>query len=85
VRDFKAWKPVFDEHAAVRRKYGATGHTIYRSLDDPNTVIVLNEFSSVERVKAFMADPSLKEAMDRAGVVSEPRITRAEEADRATY
>jgi hypothetical protein len=32
VRDFEAWKPLFDEHGAVRRKYGATGHVVYRSL-----------------------------------------------------
>jgi quinol monooxygenase YgiN len=85
VKDFDAWKPVFDEHAAVRQEYGATGHIIYRSLDDPNNVIVLNEFASAERAKAFAADPSLREAMERGGVVGEPRIIWAQEADRATY
>lgn len=85
VRDLEAWKAVFEEHAAVRQKYGATGHIIYRSLDDPTTVIVLNEFPSLEQAKAFAADPSLKDAMERGGVVSEPRITWAEEVDRVRY
>jgi hypothetical protein len=52
-------------------------------LDDPNDVTVVNEFASLEQAKAFAADPSLKEAMDRAGVMSEPKITWAEEVDRA--
>jgi hypothetical protein len=26
VRDYDAWKPVFDEHESIRTKYGAKGH-----------------------------------------------------------
>src|SRR5439155_16045997 len=33
VQDYERWKPVFDEHGAVRRQHGATGHRIHRSLD----------------------------------------------------
>ena len=48
VRDYEAWKQVFDEHRAVREQYGATGHVIYRSLDDPNLVTVANFFPSAD-------------------------------------
>jgi hypothetical protein len=85
VRDFDTWKPVYDEHAAVRRKYGATGHEMYRAVDDPNNVIVLNAFPSVDQAKAFATDPSLKEAMERGGVIGEPHITWAEEVERVRY
>jgi hypothetical protein len=44
VRDDDAWKAVFDEHEGVRRRHGATGHTVHRSADDPNGVIVVNHF-----------------------------------------
>jgi hypothetical protein len=30
VRDYDAWKRVFDEHEAVRKEHGATGHQLYR-------------------------------------------------------
>ncbi|HMK91358.1 MAG TPA: cyclase [Thermoleophilia bacterium] len=85
VRDYDAWKPVFDEHGSVRRRHGATGHVIYRSLDDPNSLTIVNEFPSREQAEAFTRDPSLREAMERGGVVSEPVITWAEEVDTVDY
>jgi hypothetical protein len=35
--------------------------------------------------EAFAADPSLKEAMERGGVLTEPRVTWAEESDASDY
>jgi hypothetical protein len=85
VRDFDAWKPVFEEHGKIRRGHGATGHVIYRDLDDPNDVIVLNSFPTKEQAEAFAADPSLKEAMERSGVVTEPQVTFAREVETIDY
>lgn len=72
VGDYAQWKSVFDEHRTVREQHGATGHLIYRSGDAPSEVTVLMEVSSEERAKAFLADPSLKAAMERAGVEGAP-------------
>ena len=85
VRDYETWKPVFDEHESVRAKYGAQGHTIYRDADKPNDVTILDRFESRERAEEFARDPSLAEATQRGGVISEPRITWLEEADAGTY
>ena len=85
VRDFDAWKPVFDEQGEVRKRHGATGHEIYRGLGDPNEITIVNHFASKEGAEAFAADPSLKEAMERGGVVGEPRITWAEETEEVEY
>ncbi len=85
VKDFDAWKPVFDEDAKNRKSHGATGHIILRVLDDPNDVVVLNRFGSRQQAEAFAADPLLKEAMDRAGVVGEPHLTWAEEVENVEY
>ena len=85
VRDFDAWKSVFDEHEAVRKEHGATGHELYRGADDPNEVTAVNHFPSREQAEAFASDPSLKEAMERGGVTSEPRITWAEESETSDY
>lgn len=72
VRDYDAWKPVFDEHEDVRAQYGATGHTIYRDADKPNELTILMQFESRERAEGLLRDPSLAEGMKRGGVVSEP-------------
>jgi len=85
VRDYDAWKPAFDEHEDVRRRHGATGHEVYRSADDPNEVTVVSHFPSREQAEAFAADPSLKAAMERGGVISEPRITWARETEAVDY
>ena len=85
VRDYDAWKLVFDEHQAVRTRHGATGHELYRSLGDPNAVTTVSHFPSREQAEAFASDPALKEAMDLAGVSSEPRFTWAEETEAVDY
>jgi heme-degrading monooxygenase HmoA len=85
VRDYDTWKPVFDEHGDVRRRHGATGHVLYRSIDDPNDITIVNHFPSREAAEAFAADPSLKEAMDRGGVIGEPRVTFAKETETVDY
>jgi len=85
VSDFDAWKLVFEEHGDIRRRHGATGHVLYRGLDDPNEVTIVNFFPSREQAQAFLADPSLKEAMDRGGVISEPRLTWADEVETVDY
>jgi quinol monooxygenase YgiN len=85
VRDYDAWKPVFDEHESVRAKYGCLGHTIYRDADKPNDVTLLFRYESRERADEFMRDPSLREAMERGGVISEPRATWLDEAETSSY
>ena len=85
VRDYDTWKPLFEEHGDIRRRHGATGHELYRGLDDPNEITVVNHFPSREQAEAFAADPSLREVMERGGVISEPRITWAQEPESVDY
>ncbi len=85
VADYDRWLPVFTEHEAVRRRHGATGHSINRDPGDPNAIVVVNDFASVDGARAFMADPSLPEVMGRAGVDSEPRVWLLDEAEARQY
>ncbi len=85
VSDYEAWKYVFDEHGDVRRRHGATGHELYRGADDPNEITIVNHFPSKEQAAAFVADPSLRAAMEQGGVVGEPRITWARHVETVDY
>lgn len=85
VRDYDAWKAVFDEHEGVRRSHSAIEHRVYRDIHDRNRVVVHNDFPSEEAARAFLEDPSLKEAMSRAGVVGEPGMSFIERAERKVY
>ncbi|HUQ63866.1 MAG TPA: hypothetical protein VM121_08935 [Acidimicrobiales bacterium] len=83
--DFDSWKSVFDEHAASRKAHGAVGHRVLRRSDEFNTVMVLTEFGDRSQAEAFLADPSLRAAMGRAGVEGVPEITFWEVAEKLAY
>ena len=85
VRDYDAWKPVFDEHEGVRRSHGELEHRVYRGVDNLNRVIVHNDFPSEDAARAFMADPSLLGAMERAGVTDEPWLGLIEQLEQKRY
>jgi quinol monooxygenase YgiN len=85
VRDYDAWKAVFEEHETVRRNHGQVEHRVYRDIHDPNRVVVHNDFPSEEAARSLLEDPSLKEAMERAGVEGEPGMSFIERAERKVY
>jgi quinol monooxygenase YgiN len=85
VRDYDAWKPVFDEHESVRAKYGCLGHTIYRDADKPEDLMVFIQCESRERAEGILRDPSLAASMERGGVLGEPRVTWLAEAETSSY
>ena len=85
VADYDRWLPVFNEHEAVRRQYGATGHSITRVASDPNTVVIVNDFATLEGALGFAQDPSLPAAMARGGVEGAPQVWIGDEADSGTY
>ena len=82
VQDFDSWITEFDGHEPVRRSHGATGHRVLRNGND---VLVLIEFPDAAGAQSFGADPSLREAMDRGGVVGAPDISLRTEASKAQY
>jgi hypothetical protein len=85
VEDFAQWKLVFDKHRANRESHGALGHQLLIDESDPGTQLILNEFPTRADAEAFISDPSLAQAMARAGVTGTPRIELYEFAERVTY
>ena len=74
VKDFAAWKLVYDKHAADRKAAGLTKDHVLQSVDDPNAITIVMDFSNFTRAKAFAASADLKAAMRLAGVVGKPDI-----------
>ena len=85
VADYDRWFPVFTEHGAVRRQHGATGHSVNRAVADPNMVVIVNDFATLDGARAFAGDPSLPSVMARAGVDGPPQVWIVEEADARSY
>jgi hypothetical protein len=74
VTDYAAWRSVYDDVQPLRDKHGVTAADVLQDPANPNDVTVLHWFPSVDQANAFATDPSLKDAMQRAGISAAPRI-----------
>jgi heme-degrading monooxygenase HmoA len=68
VRDFEAWKQVYDGVREVQRDGGVRFHQVLRSADDPTMVVVTHAFDSREAAEAFFDQEELKAALAQSGV-----------------
>ncbi|MGZ8582667.1 MAG: cyclase [Actinomycetota bacterium] len=81
VSNYDAWRTICDDEGeAIRQTGGVTTSGVYRSVDDANDITVVHDLATLDQAKALASDPRLREAMARAGVVSEPRVWFTEEA-----
>jgi len=85
VADFDQWHTLFIEHGETRKRHGATGHTVTRTVADPNALVVVIDFATAAGAEAFAADPSLAEVMHRAGVDGPPTIYMTEVSSTVAY
>ncbi len=85
VADYDTWITVFNEHQATRQSHGATGHSVSRAASDPNMVVIVNDFATLDGALAFTQDSSLPEAMAKGGVTGHPQVWVTNEADSASY
>ena len=74
VADYARWKPIFDEHGAMRKAGGCKGGQLFRSATDPNELVILLQWDDLEKARQFVQSQDLREAMQRAGVVDKPDI-----------
>ena len=82
VRDFDAWKAVFDEHGSNRKQCGCKGGVLCRSTADPNEVVMLLEWDTAANAQAFLDSQDLGEAMKRSGVTDQPDVFILDVVDR---
>ena len=80
VRDFDAWKAIFDQFEPIRKEAGERSAVVLRHADDPNMVTIINTWDSIEAPQAFLNREELKAGMAEAGVTAPPTIIFANEA-----
>ncbi len=86
VEDFATWKPAFESVGGpLRIEHGATGHRLFRSVDNPNYVDVAVAFPTLEDLQGFVTDPALAAEMEQAGVAGDPVVGISEEVEDITY
>ena len=82
VKDYDAWKVIFDSVADLRRENGERSYQILRQGNGSNEVFALFEWDNLDNAKKYASSPELRAAMERAGVTGKPDISFLEEAAR---
>lgn len=67
--DYPQWRAAFDRLADTRARSGINTLLVTRNMDDPGEVVVLFEFTEIERVHEHLRSPALQEAHRQAGVL----------------
>jgi quinol monooxygenase YgiN len=74
VKDFGVWKKGFESSTGLRKSNGMVSETVFQDASDPNLIIVLLKWDSLERAKKFSQSDEIKASMEKAGLVGRPEF-----------
>ncbi|MDT0168518.1 hypothetical protein [Pseudarthrobacter sp. BRE9] len=74
VADYDAWRKVYDSVGDMQKDGGVTQESVHRMVDDPDNLLVIHHFDTMESARAFFGRSDLRDAMERGGVQGEPRV-----------
>lgn len=74
VDDYDAWKENFDSEESDRRAQNSEGGWIFRSKQDPDEVIVLSEWESVDDAREYAKSSANPETLKKAGIEGEIEV-----------
>jgi len=77
VKDFNAWQTSYTGNEKNRTTAGITKSKVFRSTDDPNDVLLLQEVSDVSKARNWYGSSEMKSVMEKSGIVGSPSIRAA--------
>jgi heme-degrading monooxygenase HmoA len=81
VGDFETFREVYQNDAGRRERLGCRGGVVFRVADDPDSVIVMLDWETLEGAREFAGTLELEQAMEwAASNVATPRVTVLEMA-----
>ena len=72
VEEYETWKREFDGVEGSRQEHGWIKHEVYRDIQDPNGVVIINHVLTLEQGKAYFDADAVKEAVGRSGIQGAP-------------
>ncbi|WP_417526283.1 hypothetical protein [Marinovum sp.] len=81
VEDYGVWRQVYNDFADEQQAGGVIMEQVYQNPADPNNVLVLHGFESLEAAEEFLTSDKLKSAMEGAGVAAPPAVKVVTRAD----
>ena len=74
VKDFNAWRSSYNGHEKDRASAGITNGRVFRSPDDPNDVVILQDVTDVSKARTWLTSNEMKLVMEKSGVLGSPSI-----------
>jgi heme-degrading monooxygenase HmoA len=67
VENFETWKAAYDAGEGMRREHRVRGVTLLRDGTEPNTVLLVTRFDSIDDAKKMVGSDKWKEASKGSG------------------
>ncbi len=74
VKDFNVWRTSYNGHEKDRVSAGITNGRVFRSADDPNDVVILQDVADVSKARIWLGSNEMKTTMEKSGVIGSPSI-----------
>ncbi|HEX9888784.1 MAG TPA: antibiotic biosynthesis monooxygenase [Nitriliruptorales bacterium] len=74
VADFDTWHAEYERMHPVREQQGERGRRLYRDLDDPNTIVVVFDWDTVESARGYFGSDELRASVERAHGCAPPTV-----------
>ena len=74
VKVFNAWRTSYNGHEKNRASAGITNGRVFRSADDQNDVVLLQDVADVAKARTWLGSDDLKAQMQKSGVVGSPNV-----------
>jgi hypothetical protein len=74
VKDFNAWRTSYNGRETNRVSAGITNGRVFRSADDPNDVVILQDVADVAKARTWYGSDEMKTVMEKSGVVGSPSV-----------
>jgi hypothetical protein len=74
VKDFNAWRTSYSGHEKDRASAGITNGKVFRSADDPNDVLILQDVADVSKARTWLGSSEMKTVLEKSGVIGSPTI-----------
>ncbi len=71
IRDYAAWRPVFDAAEPEREKAGVSTSRVFRDVDRPDQMLALFKVATRAKGDAWMKSAAVREAWKKGGVIGE--------------
>ena len=74
VKDFNAWQTSYNGNEKNRISAGITNSKVFRSADNPNEVVLLQDVADVAKARTWYGSSEMKTTMEKSGVLGSPSI-----------